>query len=420
MIPSRKIMGCLHEPEDGGQVFAVMRVEGWVLCRAAGRPELQFVVDGKPMQAEISWQARPDVFQVHQNWDRDGNPEPGFIAEIPTILLPPGTHTLKVSATLGSSCRIIAKRTFSIPPPEPPPASDTSPSSTVMPRERILFLHIPKTAGTSLNAYLRSQYPPSAIAMHVESPALGRPWQPDDFADKKLVAGHLNYDTFSRLLDVDRYFRITVLREPRRQVLSQLAWLKRLSAPESESVRNGLGPVFQGMINRMAEVGPVRFLETLSGLEIEVFYNAQSRLLVTKAQGDALDDSFLLSVFDRLASFDLVGLTEQLDDFLHLLAFHMGWRPAHNIPRLNLARPAHYENISDHDEALAIRIDAVTALDRRLYDHAKTMFDRQMQGMISTLYRDHQRHREALLDPATRRQALVDVLQLRAEKCGRR
>lgn len=249
-------------------------------------------------------------------------------------------------------------------------------------RRGLLYLHIPKTAGTSLNAYMASHFSQDSVALHIEHEKLGRPWRTGDFSDKQLVAGHLKYDQWQALFDVSRYTFVTVLREPGQQVMSQLAWLTRFTRDESREEREKLHPEFQAMIARLARVGPAAFLESITGMEIEVFDNAQSRLLLSLPYKYQLEESHYAAVCERLASFDLVGLTGYVQEFALMLAWHMGWRPGASIQRLNQARPDYYKDIRTAPPQLQEIIRDRTRMDQRMYEHAGRLFDRQRQALM--------------------------------------
>lgn len=241
----------------------------------------------------------------------------------------------------------------------------------------LIYMHIPKTAGTSLNNYLASHYPQNEVVMHIEHQWLGRDWLTNDFDTKKVVTGHLNYARWQQLFDVSKYVFVTLIRDPRRQLLSQMAWLLRLSSEESRLEREGLHPAFQRMIARLSETGPLVFLESLSGLEVEVFDNPQSRQLLPLSHDQGVREEHFDHLGDRLASFDLIGLTEHLQEFALMLAARMKWRPATRVERLNMAKALYYKPLKGSDGRLEDVLEKRTFMDQRLYKQACKLFDFQ-------------------------------------------
>jgi hypothetical protein len=98
---------------------------------------------------------------------------------------------------------------------------------------RLLFMHIPKAAGSTVNRFLASHYPDSHHAVHIES---NPDWQSDLDRIRTLnfISGHVPLPVLARNLNLNEYFKVTVVREPFAQLVSHLAWVRRLSDPGEE------------------------------------------------------------------------------------------------------------------------------------------------------------------------------------------
>lgn len=406
-----KIIGCLQEPDKGQVVDTILRIKGWVLSVQPGRPEFDVYIDGKLMDTAAQWLDRPDVFEVHKTWSRDNNPTPGFFIDIPAITFDPGRYRVKVVVRHGSLSKKLGSRTFRI-EGQKVPRNLSAPSVPAI-NDQVVFFHVPKTAGTSLNAYLRAQFKPSESAIHIEDKALGRPWTHDDFKDKKLITGHLDYNAFAELFDLYKVFLLSVFREPRRQALSVLARLRRHTEADHAAVKQNLGPGFREMIDRYEKVGPVEFLNSLRGLEWSVVHNAHTRALLSIPPAGKLDESQLPLAFQNMARFNLIGITEHLDKCLSLMSYYMGWKPARSQPQLNTATRSHYRQLEETDELMAA-IDSVTQCDRQIYDCAAALFDRQFANMLRALAAEFPGDADALFDPETQPAVLQQLLQQRA------
>lgn len=382
MMNLRSLMGRL-ETADYQATGPCLLVRGWVLSRRDGCPTLDFTMNGRPVMADVTWHARPDVYGVHRTWNPALNPTPGFVARIPTILLAPGAYRLRAVARHGKRRRALGSRAVRL--DEAPDAPAAQPRPLPHPAGRVFFLHIPKTAGTSLNAYLAAQIPPSDSMLQIERAWRGRPWQRADFEGKRLVAGHVMYDEITGLIDLAGFFSVTVLRDPVKQIQSQLAFHYRIAAPDYDARRKELAPVMRDMIGRLVAEGPVRFLSSLSPAEAVLFDNPQTRRFIPAELAAAPDGDALAAAMERLAAFNLVGLAERMPETLMLLAFHMRWPPAMSNPRLNVSTPSDYAAISGTDPATRELIGKLTARDRRLYAFASTLFDRQMRNMMTAL-----------------------------------
>jgi hypothetical protein len=81
----------------------------------------------------------------------------------------------------------------------------------------------------------------------------------------------------------------------------------------------------------------------------------------------------------RLNRFAFVGLTEQLEPSLRLLAFTFGWRDFEAIPRLNSA--PRERNISELAADTVAVIRQLTRLDAELYSRAQRLLAERLQAM---------------------------------------
>lgn len=250
---------------------------------------------------------------------------------------------------------------------------------------RLLYMHIPKTAGTSLNAYLSSHYPEKEVVLHIEHQWLGRPWRESDFREKKLITGHLKYDQWKSMFDVHNYVFITVLRDPRRQLLSQLAWLIRLSREESRVERKLLHPTFQRMISRLQADGPAAFLASLTNMEVEIFDNVQSRQILSLPHDQQICEQHFSELCRRLGSFNLIGLAEYLPLFALMLAGRMQWMPKIMTHSLNQAAAKYYQPLQEDHTGLAELVDKRTTMDQRIYQHAQQLFEKQRQQLTDVI-----------------------------------
>lgn len=90
---------------------------------------------------------------------------------------------------------------------------------------KCLFVHIPKTAGTSIEA---------ALGMHGAQDDVGvRPIAGTREDPDRLFGGHLQHLTFREIQDrlpadrIEEYFKFTVVRNPWDRLVSEYAWISR-------------------------------------------------------------------------------------------------------------------------------------------------------------------------------------------------
>lgn len=373
MISSLSIppLGKIDSPEPDSPFRYRIRLRGWVLSRNRFMPGLHVRVDGRPVTARIRRTSRPDVLQAYP-WARKRQPRPGFSAEISTQDLTPGDHEVAVWARFLTYKHLVDRRVLRI------LSDDETP-------DPLLFVHIPKTAGTSLTSYLTTHYLPDAICQHMENHLPGK-WRLRRRAPVAcdLMTAHLEIETLDRLFDTRRFRKLSVFRQPERQLISHLAWIRGLGELDRQADLEEHPGYVQSAVRRLAALGPAVFLENLTTEESRLLDNCQTRYLLPQATR-SVDESRLEEALARLEKIDLVGTTERLDDFLLLLAHRMGWAPAPQAPRLNPGRPEALARFDNAGEDLQRQIARLTRLDRRVYAAAEEKFSRAFGAMLQEL-----------------------------------
>lgn len=243
----------------------------------------------------------------------------------------------------------------------------------------LLFIHIAKTAGSSLKALLATRIAPSAtleIPERIEhdSPLLA---QLDDF---ELIVGHVGYGitgAFRRPPSV-----ITFLREPIDRALSAYYFLRQtddsnipLDFTETQRrQRQELGEHVRGL--------PLReFLHSHRRTATAHMGDIQTAILssqsVAGGEPRALGPADLSLAKENLAKCVSFGLTERVDASMTLICEALGWAPFVGFPHANptLDRTA----VSQLDTATLDDLRELTQLDTELYRFATELFEQRWQ-----------------------------------------
>lgn len=248
--------------------------------------------------------------------------------------------------------------------------------------KRLFFMHIAKTAGSSVNALAMRNYPPERCVTHVESYHLRPGSDVGELRDKLFVSGHVTLAVALGRRYVSKQFRtFTLLREPLAHLRSHLSWVKRLALPEHARECAAHPAYIQHMARRLNELSLEEFLASMGELENNLFDNAQTRYL-TNAFSRELDDGCLDAALAALRGFDLVGVNEAFTDSMRVLARFMGWDEPGAIPRENVAsRKWSWAElgIDPGHPALA----RLTRLDAVLYAEARRLFEQARQTWLA-------------------------------------
>ena len=231
--------------------------------------------------------------------------------------------------------------------------------------QTIIFLHIPKAAGTTLHRILERHYPPSAIfSIGADAHASIREFKALPEAERaaiRLFRGHMPYGLHTYLPQPATYF--TLLRDPVARVISYYHFIQRTP-----------GHYLYDIV-----VGQKMSLKTLleSGLPI-MMNDAQVRLIsgvwADVGYGEGTPEMLDMARRNLAQSFSVVGLAEQFDASLLWLQQAYGWGRVFYV-RENVGRGREPQT----DPATLTLIRQFNQLDQALYSEAQTQFQQHIQ-----------------------------------------
>ena len=226
----------------------------------------------------------------------------------------------------------------------------------------IIFLHIPKTGGRSLQNILLRQYSDDEIVVdaHSKLDEIAN-WSDERKRSLRYVQGHFVYGVHNMLPQECSY--ITMLREPVDRVISHYYFIKR-------SVSHPLNRVVQEQ-----DIGLKEYVT--SGICAEAS-NDQARLIAGVSRDSAVDVNDMLKMAKENVdkSFIIAGLVEQFDETLMLLKRKLGLRNIfYGVRNQTIGRPL-YQEIPEEVRGL---IREVNYADMELYAYARA----KMADMIA-------------------------------------
>ena len=231
-----------------------------------------------------------------------------------------------------------------------------------------LFVHIPKTAGTTMTQVLQRNYrqprtfylganvQPKIAQFQALTARQQRSYQ--------LVVGHMSFGLHAYLAEPRPYRYFTMLRDPIERVLSFYYFIKRTPAHylhDPVATENLSIPDFLAFQDSyMARNGQTRFL---CGRDVMPYYG--------QVEADALAEA-KTHIREHIA---VTGLTERFDESLLLYQHAFGWKQLH-YTRQNVTSKRTGLHELPADALAAIR--AHNALDLELYAFAQGVFEEQI------------------------------------------
>ena len=243
----------------------------------------------------------------------------------------------------------------------------------------MLFLHIPKTAGTSLKRFLYHRFPAQACLLDPPQPAALAEGELGRF---QFSAGHLDYDFAGRYRR--RPFVLTSLRNPIDRALSAYYYQRtpRL-AIQIRSIAPQIGEqAAKQILDDLRRVNSHRtlldFLRAEPGLARKTLGNVQTEYLAganAVAKYGAQPDRLLAIAREHLRMLDGLLLAERLPESLALINPEWGDPAQIKLPSDN-ATPGR-RPIQDHTPAEIEALAELTSLDLDLYGYGEELLEQR-------------------------------------------
>lgn len=222
--------------------------------------------------------------------------------------------------------------------------------------EALIFLHIPKTAGTTLNRIIEWQYRPLSIFSVDPYRIRATVQRFKTFSEQRrrryrVVRGHLHYGIHEFLPQGATY--ITILREPVARLLSSYHFI----------LRRPLHPLHRKLKKeRLAVEDLIRLTPHRQ--------NLQCRFISGIGTNGICDERALdLAKKNLTRSFRVVGLSERFQESLLLMITAFGWKvPFYENRKVSKVRPSLEPGMVD-------MIRAHNRLDLELYDFGRELFE---------------------------------------------
>jgi hypothetical protein len=246
------------------------------------------------------------------------------------------------------------------------PDASSQPDPITLPK-KVVFLHIAKTAGTSIVHFFRQRLPAHAVCSHgdfLHFPA-GRVQFQKKLLEYQFASGHFGYRHIAPLLG-DSY-SFTFLRDPIERVLSfynfcQHADMQKRFPVATAARELGLDGFVTSTLPEVSEI-----LDNQQTWQLTSMYWREDRQIMARLPADEL----LALATEHLQQFNHIGLTESFSaDFRHILKELSIAVPVPEKKQFASREPLGREQLSPEAlDTLRERLD----LDYRLLENARVL-----------------------------------------------
>lgn len=241
----------------------------------------------------------------------------------------------------------------------------------------IYFVHIQKTAGTSLSAILKNdQSTPPCLRIGGFKQYFLNSFSDSDKYDNAILGFHYYYGlhqaNWKHLLGINKHTYITLLRDPIERAISYYYYVKRQRPKKYEhpsyksAIKLDLKDFYQTGYNHVYQTGYDNVqTKMLSGIQSKNVQKCNQQML-EKAQKNLAN------------SFAVCGITERFKETVELLNFTFNWQiDTSNLlsKKVNKQRP---KSTDLSTETLA-SLKESHQFDLQLYDFAVQLFEKQLE-----------------------------------------
>ncbi|WFU05950.1 sulfotransferase family 2 domain-containing protein (plasmid) [Rhizobium sp. CB3171] len=249
----------------------------------------------------------------------------------------------------------------------------------------MFFLHIPKTAGSSMNLFCSKRM---SFTTHIEDRQEIKERIRQGIDDYDFASGHLYLPEVLTIISARKWFKFTFLREPIQQTVSHLKWVKSLGTQQRKTEAMGYRDSLRDLFDKLQEISldDIDAIGDLVESHYEarnLFDNCQTRYLISPKEPPVDCRDFTAALLS-LREFDYVAFCESAtQDSAEILRL-AGWgNQSSEFPHTNSSPLEGQPNFAD--PAILAFYRNLASFDIRLYTYALREKASRLQRWRKTL-----------------------------------
>jgi len=246
---------------------------------------------------------------------------------------------------------------------------------------KLLYFHIPKTAGSSINEFFKANL--DSCDFHIE----GVKDFDKEFCNKyDFISGHVSYTRMAEILNLDEWITFATFREPLSYTISHIKWVRKLADKGEEKRFQEHPKIFQKIALKMTEYDfsvpseITEFIKWLESINFYYFHNTQLHYMHPTNNQHKLSDHQVKIALENMKNINFIGIQENMDEFMETISCEFGWE-LDKRPRVNVNENNYGFDINDSKTQEALL--PLYEKDLILYKEAKKLYNKQ-----KTLYRN--------------------------------
>ena len=185
--------------------------------------------------------------------------------------------------------------------------------------QKIFFMHIPKTAGTTFNNIMQRRVKRSIS--HIEACVA---WKNKGYISRfQFVSGHMRFIDFFESHDRGSFKLVTILRNPYRQFISNIVYMRKIARDDYKETLNQMNPALREFIYKAGFIPLYDIKSLIYALKhapIGLFDNVQTRYLLPNIGDNLVTEDLLNEAKSNVKYFDYIGFSEEFKKFLHSIS----------------------------------------------------------------------------------------------------